>query len=279
MFGRGENKADQTFIGHLEAFRSHLLRMSIAILLCSIGAFLFVEFIYENIILAPSKGDFPSYRWLCILGEKLSLPRLCLDEFGLNLQNLKVSGQFIMSITSAIVFGFTISFPYVAFELWRFIKPALTSKEVKMSRGIIFWLSILFFAGILFGYYIITPYTVNFFANYKLSDQIQNNFTIKDYMNTLFSLVLGSGLIFELPIVIYFLSRIGLVNPRFLRDHRRYAIVIVLVLAAVITPPDFISQVIVAIPIMILYEVSIRISARIEKKQIAAEKKLLEEYK
>ncbi len=279
MFGRGENKADQTFIGHLEAFRSHLLRMSIAILLCSIGAFLFVEFIYENIILAPSKGDFPSYRWLCILGEKLSLPRLCLDEFGLNLQNLKVSGQFIMSITSAIVFGFIISFPYVAFELWRFIKPALTSKEVKMSRGIIFWLSILFFAGILFGYYIITPYTVNFFANYKLSDQIQNNFTIKDYMNTLFSLVLGSGLIFELPIVIYFLSRIGLVNPRFLRDHRRYAIVIVLVLAAVITPPDFISQVIVAIPIMILYEVSIRISARIEKKQIAAEKKLLEEYK
>jgi sec-independent protein translocase protein TatC len=279
LFGRGENKADQTFIGHLEAFRSHLLRMSIAILLCSIGAFLFVEFIYENIILAPSKGDFPSYRWLCILGEKLSLPRLCLDEFGLNLQNLKVSGQFIMSITSAIVFGFIISFPYVAFELWRFIKPALTSKEVKMSRGIIFWLSILFFAGILFGYYIITPYTVNFFANYKLSDQIQNNFTIKDYMNTLFSLVLGSGLIFELPIVIYFLSRIGLVNPRFLRDHRRYAIVIVLVLAAVITPPDFISQVIVAIPIMILYEVSIRISARIEKKQIAAEKKLLEEYK
>lgn len=185
----------------------------------------------------------------------------------------------MMSIKSSMVFGFIATFPYVMWELWRFLKPALTPKEIGTSRGIIFWVSLLFFIGVLFGYFIITPYTVNFFANYTVSEQIINDIQIDDYLSTVLSLSLGTGLIFELPVVVYFLSKIGLITPRFMREYRNYAIVIVLVMSAVITPPDMVSQIIVAIPIMILYEISIRLSARVEKKQIDSEKELLKKYK
>lgn len=278
MFGRGSNN-DQTFIGHLEAFRSHLLRMSIALILGAILAFIFIEQIFDLIILAPTHSDFPPYVWLCTLATKFGKPDLCMDDVAISFQNIKLSGQFMMSITSSLVFGFMAAFPYIIYELWKFLKPALTQHELKMSRGMIFWVTLLFFLGVLFGYFIITPYTVNFFANYKISPQFENIIKIDDYLSTVISLALGTGLIFELPIMVFFLSKIGVVNPRFMREYRRYAIVIVLVLAAVITPPDMVSQVIVAIPIMILYEISIGISARVEKKQIEAEKKLLEKYK
>ena len=279
MFGRGGNNGDQTFIGHLEAFRSHLLRMSIALIGGAIVAFIFIENIFDVIILAPTHADFPPYVWLCTIATKLGKPSLCMEDVAISFQNVKLSGQFMMSITSSLVFGFMAAFPYLMYELWQFLKPALTPRELKMSRGMIFWVSLLFFLGVLFGYYIITPYTVNFFANYTISPQFKNIIKIDDYLSTVISLALGTGLIFELPILVFFLSKIGLINPRFMREYRKYAIVIVLVLSAIITPPDMVSQVIVAIPIMILYEISIGISARIEKKQIEAEKKMLEEYK
>ena len=269
---------DQTFIGHLEAFRKHLLRMSVALVLGAILAFIFIETIFEVVILAPTHADFPPYILLCNIATKLGKPNLCMEDVAISFQNVKLSGQFMMSITSSLVFGFMAAFPYIIYELWQFLKPALTQRELKMSRGMIFWISLLFFLGVAFGYYIITPYTVNFFANYTISPQFENIIKIDDYLSTVISLALGTGLIFELPIVIFFLSKIGVVTPRFLREYRKYAIVVVLVLAAIITPPDMVSQIIVAIPIMILYELSIRISARVEKKQIAAEKKLLEEY-
>lgn len=278
MFGN-RNKSDQTFIGHLDAFRSHLLRMSIALLIGAILAFIFIKDIFELIILAPTRVTFPPYVWLCNLATQFGKPDLCMEEISIRFQSAQLSAQFMMSITSALVFGFIAAFPYLVYELWKFLKPALTPREVQMSRGMIFWVSLLFFLGVLFGYYIITPYTVNFFASYTLNDQFENIFKIDDYLSTVVSLALGTGLIFELPVLVFFLSKIGIINPRFMREYRKYAIVIVLVLAAVITPPDMVSQIIVAIPIMILYEISIGISARVERKQIAAEKKLLEKYK
>jgi len=279
LFGNSQNKQDQTFIGHLDAFRSHLLRISIALIAGAILAFVYISEIFDYIILAPTHADFPPYQWLCSIATKLDKPDLCMSDVAVSFQNIKLNGQFMMSITSALVFGFIAAFPYIIYELWKFLKPALTPRELNMSRGMIFWVSLLFFLGVLFGYYIITPYTVNFFANYTISPQFKNDIQIDDYLSTVLSLALGTGLIFELPVVVYFLSKIGLVTPRFLREYRKWAIVIVLVLAAIITPPDMVSQIIVAIPIMILYELSIRISARIEKKQIDKEKKLLKKYK
>lgn len=277
MFGN-KNNSDQTFIGHLEAFRKHLLRMSIALVLGAIVTFIFIKEIFDIVILAPTYSDFPPYVWLCSIATYFERPELCMEEIPIKFQSVKLSGQFMMSITSSLVFGFMAAFPYIIYQLWLFLKPALTARELKMSRGMIFWVSLLFFLGVLFGYYIITPYTVNFFAGYTISPKFENIFKIDDYVSTVISLALGTGLIFELPVLVYFLSKIGIVNPRFMREYRRYAIVIVLVLAAIITPPDMVSQIIVAIPIMILYEISIGISARIEKRQIAAEKKMLEKY-
>lgn len=280
MFGNSNNKkGEQTFIGHLEAFRKHLVRMSLALVLGAIFCFYFIEEIFDFIILAPTHADFPPYKWLCSLATYFNKPELCMSDVAISFQNIKLSGQFMMSITSSLVFAFIFTFPYIIWEIWRFLKPGLTPKEVKMSSGIIFWISLLFFIGVLFGYYIITPYTVNFFANYKISPQFENIIKIDDYLSTVLSLGLGTGLVFELPVFVYFLSRIGIVNPRFLREYRRYALVAVLVLSAIITPPDMVSQVLVAIPIMILYEISIRVSANVEKRQIAAERKELEKYK
>ncbi len=279
VFGKKNDSNDQTFIGHLEAFRKHLMRMALALVLGAILCFVFIEKIFDAIILAPTHASFPPYRWLCSLATSLNMPELCMTDVAISFQNIKLSGQFMMSITSSLVFAFVFTFPYIMWELWRFIKPGLTPREIKMSTGIIFWVSLLFFLGVLFGYYIITPYTVNFFANYKISPQFENIIKIDDYLSTVLSLALGTGLVFELPVIIYFLSKIGIVTARFLREYRRYAIVAVLVLAAVITPPDMVSQILVAIPIMFLYEISIGIAARVEKRKIAAEKKLLQQYK
>jgi sec-independent protein translocase protein TatC len=178
----------------------------------------------------------------------------------------------MMSFSAAFSFGFVMAFPYIIWELWRFIKPALTLRELKHSRGIIFWISLLFFFGVWFGYFIITPYTVNFFASYTLSNQFQNIIKIDDYLDSLLSLVLGTGLVFELPVAVYFLSKLGMLTPAFMKEYRKYAIVIILVIAAVITPPDVVSQIIVTIPLWILYEISIIISGRVQKERIRKEK-------
>ncbi len=274
-----KTNSDQTFIGHLDAFRKHLMRMSLALVAGAILCFVYIEEIFDVIILAPTHADFPPYIWLCNMANYFQKPELCMTDVNISFQNIELSGQFMMSISASLVFAFIAVFPYIIWEVWRFLKPALTPREVKMSSGIIFWVSMLFFLGVLFGYYIITPYTVNFFANYKISPQFENIIKIDDYLSTVLSLSLGTGLVFELPVFIYFFSKIGIVNPRFLREYRKYAIVAILVLAAVITPPDMVSQIIVAIPIVILYEIGIGISARVEKNQLAAVRRDLEKYK
>lgn len=260
------NAKEQTFVDHLEALRWHIIRMVLAILIFSIVAFIYIGEIFDNIILAPTKKDFPSYKLLCKLGEWFHMPELCMNDVKINFQNTQLSGQFMMSFSSAFMFGFIAAFPYIVWELWRFVKPALSVKEIKSAKGIIFWVSLLFFLGVAFGYFIIAPYTVSFFAQYKLSEQFENIIKIDDYLSTLTSLVLGTGLVFELPVLVYFLSRIGLLTPSFLRTYRKYAIVLILFVAAIITPPDVLSQIIVTIPLWILYEISIVLSARVQKR-------------
>ncbi len=260
-----EETPEMGFVDHLEALRGHLIRIVIALILCSIVAFVYNSELFDKIILAPTHKDFISYTLLCKLGSWIHIPSLCLEEVKMNFQNTEMSGQFMMSFSSSFVIGFIIAFPYIIWELWRFIKPALSQRELKNASGIIFWVTLLFLSGVLFGYYIITPYTVNFFANYKISEQFQNIIKIDDYLSTIMSLTVGTGLVFELPVLVYFLSKVGLLTPVLMTTYRKFAIVAILVIAAVITPPDVFSQIIVTIPLWLLYELSIFISARVQK--------------
>jgi sec-independent protein translocase protein TatC len=190
-----------------------------------------------------------------------------MDEMALRMQSTTVSGQFSMFFTVIIIGGIIIAFPYIFFEFWNFIKPALTKKELKRTRGAVFWVSILFFLGITFGYFVIAPYTVNFFANFQLDETIVNQWTITSYIDTLVPLILGSGLAFQLPLVMYFLAKVGIVTPEYLRRVRKFAIVIIVVTSGVITPPDVISQIIVSMPLLLLYEISIWLAARVKREE------------
>jgi sec-independent protein translocase protein TatC len=197
---------------------------------------------------------------------------MCLEDISISLISTQMSKQFMMSFSIAFMGGFILAFPYIFWEFWRFVSPALSPKELKKTRGMIFWVSALFFLGVSFGYFMIVPYTVNFFASFTLSPLIKNTFTIDDYIDTISSLVLGTGIVFQLPLVVYFLSKVGIVTPQFLRTYRKYAIVAILVIAAVITPPDVVSQLIVTFPLLLLYEISIYISARVQRKRVQEEK-------
>jgi sec-independent protein translocase protein TatC len=192
-----------------------------------------------------------------------------MSSIGVKMQSTSVSGQFSMFFTVLIIGGIIMAFPYIFYEFWRFIRPALTKKELNQTRGVIFWVSLLFFAGVFFGYFVIAPYTVNFFANFQLDESIVNQWTITSYIDTLIPLILGTGLAFQLPLVVFFLSKLGMVTPDFLRKSRKYAIVIIVIVAGVITPPDVISQLVVSFPLLILYEVSIWLSARVKKQEVA----------
>jgi len=255
-----------SFIDHLEALRGHLFRSVIAIVLGGIVIGVYNDFFIKKVLMGPTHSDFPTYIWLCKTGKSLGLGNsLCMDEIGVKMQSTSVSGQFSMFFTVIIIGGIILAFPYIFYEFWRFIKPALTKKELGNTRGVIFFVSLLFFSGVLFGYFVIAPYTVNFFANFQLDETIVNQWTITSYIDTLIPLILGTGLAFQLPLVMFFLSKIGLVTPVYLRKMRKYAIVIIVIVAGVITPPDVISQVIVSLPLLLLYEVSILLSARVVK--------------
>lgn len=258
--------AEMTFIDHLEALRGHLFRSVIAIVVGGGVVAYFNDFFVKKVLMGPTHSSFPTYAWLCNAGRRFGMgDALCMREINVKMQSTSVSGQFSMFFTVIIIGGLIIAFPYVFYEFWRFIKPALTKKELTKTRGVIFWVSLLFFSGVLFGYFVIAPYTVNFFANFQLDENIQNQWTINSYIDTLIPLILGTGLAFQLPLVMFFLSKIGLVTPAWLRSVRKYAIVVIIIVAGVITPPDVISQVIVSVPLLVLYEVSIWLSARVVK--------------
>ncbi|MBC3846926.1 twin-arginine translocase subunit TatC [Winogradskyella echinorum] len=265
---------EMSFLDHLEDLRWHLIRATLGIVIAATLAGIFYKFIFDVIIFGPTRMDFATYNGLCQISKFLGITdtTFCAEEFPFIIQNRTVAGQFSAHIWTSIYAGFIISFPYVLYQLWSFISPGLKSNERKSSRGFLFIASMLFFIGVLFGYYIVTPLSINFLANYKISEQISNEFDISSVIAIVRSSAIASGFVFELPIVIYFLTKIGLVTPQFLRKYRKYALVIVLILSAVITPPDIASQVIVAVPILILYQISIYISAVVVRKQKRKEK-------
>ena len=268
-----EEKAEMSFIDHLEVLRGHLFRSVVAIAVGAIVFIIYDDFIVKKVLMGPTHADFPTYKWLCKLGHTIGLgEKMCMKEIGLKMQSTSVSGQFSMYFTMIFVGGIIIAFPYVFWEFGRFVRPALTKKELSKTRGVIFWVSRLFFSGILFGYFVIAPYTVNFFATFQLDENIQNIWTITSYIDTLVPLILGTGLAFQLPLVMFFLAKVGLMSPDFLRRNRKYAIVIILILAGIITPPDVISQIICTIPLWILYEISIALTVKVQREKELEEK-------
>ncbi len=262
-----EPQNEMSFLNHLEVLRWTLVRSSIAVFIFGIVAFLNKNFIFNHIILAPKDPSFVTYRFLCRVSKIFGTNGLCIDEIPFIVQSRTMAGQFSAHIWTSMAFGFILAFPYIIWEVWKFLKPALYENEKKNAKSFILVTSFLFFLGILFGYYVITPLSVNFLGSYRVADEIKNNFDLSSYSSLLKASCLSSGFIFELPIIIYFLTKMGLVTPEFLKKYRKYALVLVLILAAIITPPDIISQVIVAIPMIILYEVSIKISRFIIKKE------------
>lgn len=251
-----------SFLDHLEELRWHVVRSVAAIFICMILAFVFTGWIFDHIIFAPGKVDFITFQWLCRLGETFGLNGICVKEIPMKIQSRFLMGQFSMQLMSSFVIGLIVAFPYVVWELWRFISPGLYVREKKGSRGAVLAISGLFLLGIAFGYFILSPMTIAFLANYSISNMISNEFDITSYVSTITALVFGSGLLFQLPVVVYFLTKIGIVTPAFMRQYRKHAVVAILIIGAIITPsPDPLSQSLISIPLYILYEISIFISA------------------
>jgi sec-independent protein translocase protein TatC len=268
--------AEMSFIDHLEELRWHIIRAVIAVLIGAVIVFIYSNFVVNHILFAPTRADFISARWLCSLGKSIGIgDTLCFAQVDAKFLETTMTGQFIASFTLAFIGGFILAFPYIFWEFWKFVRPALAPKELKQTRGVIFWVSLLFFLGVAFGYFILTPFMVNFYFNYKLSPQIQIMPTFSDYLENLIYTTVGIGVLFQMPLLVMVLARIGIVTARFLRKYRRHAFVIILIAAAIITPStDPFSLTIVTIPLYALYEASIIIASRINKRQ----QKELEEW-
>jgi sec-independent protein translocase protein TatC len=253
---------EMTFLDHLEELRWHIIRAMFAIIAITIVAFIYAPWIFENVVFAPANVDFIFFKWMCRLGKFVgSEESLCIKELPFKIQSRQMMGQFMMHITSSLVLGLIVAFPYVAWEIWSFVRPGLHSKEKQFSRGAVFFISLLFFIGISFGFFVMSPLAVYFFSNYSISPVIVNEFDITSYVSTIIMLVFGSGILFQLPIVVYFLTKIGLITPSFMRKYRKHSIVIILIVGAIVTPPDPFSQVMIGVPLLLLYEFSILISA------------------
>jgi sec-independent protein translocase protein TatC len=260
-----ENLKEMSFLEHLEQLRWHIIRSLSAVSILSIVAFLNKKIIFDYILFAPKNPDFISNRFLCFAGKKFNIDYLCINSSSLDLVNTKMSGQITTHITISLIAGLILASPYVFWELWRFVSPALYSRERKYTRGAVWVVTFLFITGILFGYYIIAPLTIYFLGSYSVSDQVKNLIEMSSYFSSVTSVILATGLVFELPVVIYFLSKIGFISSKFLKKYRKHAIIIILIIGAIITPPDVFSQVLVSIPLYLLFEVSILVASRVEK--------------
>lgn len=256
-------KKEMTFFDHIDELRKYLIRSIIAVIVVSIIAFIYMDFIFHDILMAPSRPDFITFEILCKYFD------FCVEKMNFKLMSRTMTGQFTMHMLTAMVSGVIIAFPFIAYQLWLFIAPALHTNERKNVRGIVAGISILFFIGICFGYYIISPLAINFLANYQLDPSIENSFDVTSYISTLCLMALGGGVIFQLPVVVYFLSVMGLMTPMFMKNYRRHAILVMAVLSAILTPsPDVLSQLLMLIPMYLLYELSIFVSAIVYKKKL-----------
>ncbi|MCB0760810.1 MAG: twin-arginine translocase subunit TatC [Flavobacteriales bacterium] len=256
---------EMSFLDHLEELRSHIIRSVIAIMVCAVVIFVFKDFVFDTIVFGPAHVDFISFRAWCRLSEYLSLgDKLCISEIPYHMQNTTMSGSFMAHILISAIGGLIVAFPFVFWQIWIFIKPGLRQTEARMARGIVFFTSLLFFIGVLFGYFVIVPLSLQFLGGYDVGG-VPNIITISSYMKLVASICLASGVMFLLPMVVYALSKLGIITPAILKQYRKHAVVAVLVLAAIITPPDVASQILVALPVFLLYEISILISARVTK--------------
>jgi sec-independent protein translocase protein TatC len=254
---------EMSFWEHLEDLRGTLVRSAAGIIIFSVVAFINRDVIFDHIILAPKDSDFITNILLCRLGKFLSFPSLCIDDLSLQIINIQMSGQFMIHLYASMAIGMVLASPYIVYQFWKFIVPALMPEERKYSRRAVFVISFLFIAGVVFSYFVIVPLTINFLGTYQVSEFVENRISLQSYISTVISVTIGVGVVFELPVVIYFLARVGLVNSSFLRKNRKYMLVIILIISAIITPPDVFSQILVSIPLLALYELSIYIAKRV----------------
>ena len=262
-----EKKDDHSFWEHVDVLRAYLIRVVLVFIVFSFAAFFFKTFLFDTIIIGPLHKEFITYGWFCELGKWLHLDSFCFESVPIKLINIDLGGQFRWHMIISAMAGFSVTFPFLMWQIWLFVKTALTKKERSSSRGIIASINVLFFAGLLFGYYIILPLSVIFLANYELSPMITNQITISSYISTTVLLPLSTGVVFELPVMVYFLTYTGLLTPKFLKKNRKYAVVIIMLIAGIITPTtDMFTQLIVAIPLYALYEISIAASGWVVKK-------------
>jgi len=269
-----EPKKEMTFLQHLEEFRWVLVRSAIAIAVTTLASLIGYKFIFDGIILAPKSPDFITYRLLCKLGELINVPSLCLEVKPINLINIDLAGQFNTHLHISVIIGLVLAIPYIIYQIWLFISPALYTEEQKKTKYVVVAISSLFVFGVLFGYYLIVPFSVQFLGSYSLSDQIVNQINLKSYISTVSSLSLATGLVFELPVLIFFLTKIGIITPEFLKKYRKHVFVVLMIIAGIITPPDVISLILVTIPLWLLFEVSIVVSTKVvNKKRQKAEPK------
>ena len=263
---------EMAFLDHLEELRWHVVRAVGATFICMIVAFVFIKEIFENIVFAPARIDFPAFKYMCKLGKLTGFNELCVAELPFKVQSRNMTGQFMMSLTAAFVIGLIVAFPYVVWELWSFVRPGLQSKERKFSKGAVVAISFLFLLGVSFGYFILSPMTIWFLSTYSISDMIVNEFDITSYVSTISSLIFGCGLLFQFPMVIYFLSKVGIVTPGLMRKYRKHSIVVILILGAIITPSgDPFSLTVISLPLYVLFEISIYISSVVLKRKQKAE--------
>ncbi|RIV69836.1 twin-arginine translocase subunit TatC [Flagellimonas aequoris] len=263
-----KNPDEMSFLDHLEELRWHLIRSTFAVVIIACLAFIFKGFIFDTILFGPKNMDFPTYKFFCNIATFFGVTsEFCSESLPFTIQSRLMAGQFSAHIWTSIWAGVILGFPYILFELWRFISPGLYEKERKHSRGFILTASSLFFLGVLFGYYVVAPLSINFLGSYQVSKEVLNEIDLASYVSTVRASVIACGIMFELPIVIYFLTKVGLVTPEILKKYRKIALVVVLILSAIITPPDITSQIVVAIPVLILYQISIYISRMVVRRE------------
>lgn len=269
-----KDESEMSFLEHLEVLRWHIIRSVLAVVIFAIVAFVLKDFIFGTIILEPRTPEFWTNRMMARLGELLGTETLMINQKPLEIISIKIAGQFSMHIWVSIVVGIIMASPVIFFEFWRFIKPALYEEERKHAGGAVFFTSILFILGVLFGYYLIVPLSIHFLGTYNVSGEVANQINLKSYISTVTSIVFASGVVFLIPIFSYFLSKVGIITPQFMRTYRKHAYVLMLLLSAIITPPDVFSQIMVCFPLVFLYEIGIIISKRVVKER----KKKLEEF-
>jgi sec-independent protein translocase protein TatC len=258
---------EMSFLQHLEELRWHLVRASAAVLICGVFVFLNKQFIFDNVLLAPKNANFITNRFFGWLAVQLDSPDLAINTKPFQLINIDLSGQFSIHLNLAIIGGIIIAIPYILWEFWRFVRPALYENERKHVTAAVFYSTLLFLLGISFGYFLIVPLTTHFFGSYQVSNEVLNQINLTSYISSVNTIVLGSGIVFELPIVMYFLSKVGLAGTSFFKKYRKHAFILLLTLAAIITPPDAFSMLLVTGPLALLYELGIIMARLVEKKR------------